>query len=680
MKHHQAGCLREAEQLYLRVLAQQPHHIIAIHHLGILAHQAGRNDVAIDLIHQAIALSPNYAEAYGNLGIALASAGRIDEAFTAYRQAIALNPNLPDVYNNLGNALRHNGQLEEAIATYRRAIVLRPDLAVAYDNLGIALKESERPDEAIDAYRQAVIHCPGYAEAHNNLANLLADKGQSIEAIAAYYRAIALKPDYALAYFNLGTVLGDNGPLDEAIAAYRQAIVLRPDLVEAHSNLGNVLKEAGRLDEAIAAFRRCTGLGSRSAAVHSNLIYTLQFHPGYNSHQLAVEQRQWNRQYAVNLPGLIQAHGSSSRQVDCGAYTPGRRLRIGYLSPDFREHCQSLFTMPLLSHHDRAQFEIFCYADVVRPDAITRQLQGHADVWRNIVGMPDQEVAELIRHDQIDILVDLTMHMARNRLLVFARKPAPVQACWLAYPGSTGLTAIDYRLSDPYLDPPGRDELIYSEKTIRLADTFWCYDPLEDWDIPVNSLPARDAGTITFGCLNNFCKINDDVLDLWAQVMGNVEGSRLLLLAKHGSHQARLADRMRQAGIDPRRIEFLSPRRRRDYLQLYHRVDLCLDTFPYNGHTTSLDSFWMGVPVVTLAGPMAVSRAGLCQASNLGLSELAAQSSQQFVAIASELASDLARLGELRSTLRARMERSPLMDAPKFAASIEAAYRSMWNL
>ncbi len=254
-----------------------------------------------------------------------------------------------------------------------------------------------------------------------------------------------------------------------------------------------------------------------------------------------------------------------------------------------------------------------------------------------------------------------------------------MQVCWLAYPGSTGLSTIDYRLSDPYLDPPGMDESVYTERTIRLPDSFWCYDPLENRNIPVNSLPAQETGVVTFGCLNNFCKMNDGTLALWAEVLRQAAGSRLVLLAPQGSARQRTTERFRQEGIDPHRIEFVPQQPRREYLKVYHRIDVGLDSFPANGHTTSLDSFWMGVPVVSLVGQTTLSRAGWCQLSNLGLRDLAAQSPEQFVRIAVELATDLPRLNELRSNLRRRMQQSPLMDAPKFARGVEAAYRRMWH-
>jgi predicted O-linked N-acetylglucosamine transferase (SPINDLY family) len=268
--------------------------------------------------------------------------------------------------------------------------------------------------------------------------------------------------------------------------------------------------------------------------------------------------------------------------------------------------------------------------------------------------------------------------MARNRLLVFARKPAPVQVTFAGYPGTTGLSAIDYRLTDPYLDPPGLNDRHYSEESIRLCDTFWCYDPLAS-EPAVNPLPALGKGHITFGCLNNFCKINASVLKLWAQVLKAIDHSQIMIRTAEGTHRQRTLGLLEQEGITPDRVTFVASQPRPQYLELYHRIDIGLDTFPYNGHTTSLDSFWMGVPVITLVGQTVVGRAGLSQLTNLGLPELIGQTPEQYVGLAAELAGDWPRLAELRATLRARMQKSPLMDAPRFARNVEAAYRAMWR-
>jgi protein O-GlcNAc transferase len=596
--------------------------------------------------------------------------GQTEDSIAAFRQAILLRPTHAQSYGNLGDALKNNRQLSEAIDAYRQATALRSDYAEAHNNLGNALKDDGRFEEAVESYQAALSLCPQSAEFRSNMGNVLKEKGDIAAAIAAYRQSIALAPDYADAHYNLANALKDQGHLDEAIAGYRRALALRPDYAEALSNLGNSLADAGEIEAAIAAYRRVVALNPELPEPHSNLVYSMQFDPAWSASAIADEQRCWNRMHAEPLGTSIPVHGNEPE--------PGRRLRIGYVSPNLWGHCQSLFMIPLLSAHDRRQVEIFCYADVVRPDAGTDQIRTCVDRWRDTLGQSDVDVAALIREDRIDILVDLTMHMAHNRLLTFARRPAPVQVTWLAYPGSTGLGAIDYRLSDPYLDPAEGDESIYSEQTVRLPNTFWCYEPMDGREIPVNPLPALEAGVITFGCLNNFVKVNGGVLDLWAMVLQQVERSRLLLLAKQGSHRHRTLDRLAEHRIDPERVEFVSYQPRGDYLKLYQRIDIALDTFPYNGHTTSLDSLWMGVPVVTRVGERAVSRAGWCQLSNLNLRELAAGTDEQFVRIAVELSQDLPRLAALRAGLRQKMQSSPLMDAPAFARDLESAYRQMW--
>jgi predicted O-linked N-acetylglucosamine transferase (SPINDLY family) len=524
-------------------------------------------------------------------------------------------------------------------------------------------------DEAVACYRRALELKPDYAEAHSNLGVALNDQRKLEAAVACYRRALELKPDYAEAHGNLGNALNDQGKLDEAVACYRRALELKPDYAGARCNLGNALKDQGKLDEAVACYRRVLELKPDYAGVHSNLLYIRLFCPGYDAQAIFEEHRRWSRQHAEPLARFIQPH--------CNDRSLHRRLRIGYVSPDFRNHAASFFLVALLSAHDHQNFEIFCYADVACPDRITARLRSYADVWQNITGLTDEQVAQLVRQDKIDILVDLSMHTAGNRLLVFARKPAPVQVCWLN-PGTTGLSTIDYRLTDPYIDPPGLHDHDYSEESVRLPDTFWCYDPLAS-EPAVNALPALENGYITFGCLNNFCKVNVSVLKLWAQVLKAVDGSRLMLLAAEGSHRQHTLDLLEQEGVKPDRVTFVARRPRQQYLELYHRIDIGLDTFPYNGHTTSFDAFWLGVPVITIVGQTAVARGGLSLLRNLGLPELIAEKPEQFVSIAVELTNDLPRLRDLRATLRDRMHASPLMDAPRFARNIEAAYREMWR-
>jgi len=745
VRHHQAGRLQEAEQLYRQILAQKPGHADAIHLLGVIAYQTGHNDDAVDLIRQAVALKPDFPEAHYNLGNALRTIGRFDEAIAAYRQAIALrpnspeaqsnlgnalkdngqldeaiiayrraialnpnlpgaysnlgnalidkgqlneaiaafrpaialNPNLPEAHSNLGNALKNKGHIDEAIAAYRRAIELQPNLSEAHFNLGTVLKGKGQIDEAIAAYHQAIALRPNYAEAHSNLGIALKDKGKLDEAIAALRKAISLRPDYADFHNNLGLALNDKGQVDEAIAAYQQAIALNPDLPEAHSNLGIVLKEKGQLDEAIAAYRQAIALRPSYAEAHGNLVFVMQYHAAYDERAIAEEERRWNHQHAEPLKKLIQPPSTSSGQAHTNNRDPDRRLRIGYVSPDFRDHVVGQNLLPLFQHHDRRQFEINCYAHVLRSDTVTRHLQQSADRWRDIVGLSDEQVAQQIREDQIDILVDLALHTGHNRLLVFARKPAPVQVCYLGYCGSTGLSAMDYRLSDPHLDPPDTDLSCYSEKTLRLPRTYWCYQP--DITPAPSPSPALKNGFITFGCLNNFAKVSLGTVDLWAKILAAVPNSRLILHAYPGKHLDEVTQRLDRAKVPSHRLHFVGRQSSMEYLQTYSRIDIALDPFPYGGGITTCDALWMGVPVVTLSGQTAVGRGGRSILSNLGLPELIAFTPDQYVQIAIELASDRNRMNTLRQNMRSRMLASPLMDAAGFARDMESAYRLMWR-
>ncbi|MGA2232009.1 MAG: tetratricopeptide repeat protein [Tepidisphaeraceae bacterium] len=675
---HRAGRESDAEAVYRQILAVQPENEDALHLLGVLAAQGGRHEIAVELISRALSLRSKWPEAQNNLGLALKGCGRLDDSIAALRQAVALDPGRPESHNNLGNALKERGKYDEAVTEYRQAIALRPNYLDAHNNLGNALRESGQVDAAIDAFCRAIALDPNHFEIHNNLAHALKERGRLDYAISAYRQAISLKPDYPELHNSLGNAQRERGLVDDAVEAYRRAIGLQQDYAEAYGNLANALKDKAELDEAIAAYRQGMAANPRDAVMHGNLLLALLSHPDFDSVAIASEHRQWNLLHGEGLNRLDASAPSRPGPAHFNDRNPDRRLRVGYVSADFLMHPSAHFLVPLFEHHDRQQVELICYSHVRRPDEITRRLQRVAQ-WRSTIGVSDEQVAKQVRDDGIDILVDLKLHSCDNRLLVFAKKPAPVQVTWLGYPGTTGLKTIDYRLSDPYLDPTGMDESIYSERTVRLPETFWCYDPLDGRKVPVNSLPALEAGYVTFGCLNYFGKINDGTLDLWATILRQVDNSRLLLLAAQGSHRQRTLDRLAGKGIDPARIKFVNFRPHTEYLGLYHRIDVGLDSFPYNGHTTSLDSFWMGVPVITLVGLTAVARAGWCLLSNLGLGELAATSPEQFVRIAVDLANDLPRLKSLRSVLRSRIEASPLMDAQRFAGNIESAYRRMWR-
>jgi predicted O-linked N-acetylglucosamine transferase (SPINDLY family) len=703
VRQHQAGNLPQAEQLYRAILQAEPHQVDALHLLGVIAYQVGRHEQAAALIGQALRLKSDFAEAHKSLGLVFQAQGKLAEALDCYQQAVLHKPDYVEAHNNLASILKDQGRLEEAGACYQQALLYKPDFVEAHNNLGVVFQARGKPaealdcyrqalrlkpdfvqahfnlgnvlkgqgesDEALDCYRQALRFRPDFAEAHFNLGAILQNRGKLAEALDCYRQVLRLRPDFADAHFNLGNVFKGQGQLDEAGACYRQALRLKPDYPEAHNNLGNILSDQGLLDEALACYRQALRLKPDFAAAHSNLVYTLCFCADHDAATLNEEHHRWNLHHAEPLAPFIQPHANDR--------SPGRRLRVGYVSPDFRLHPVGRFLLPLLESHDHGSFEIFCYSSLNVPDAITDRCRSHADVWREAFGLSDEHLADAIRRDQIDILVDLSMHMANNRMLVFARKPAPVQVTYLAYCGTTGLATMDYRLTDPYLDPPGRDESYYSELSHRLPETYWCYRPAPETP-PVNPLPALQASHVTFGCLNNFCKVTAPTLAAWGRLLQELPQARLLLHTHAGSHRDRVREYLAGLGVVADRLSFVGRVPMEEYLRTYERLDVALDPFPYGGGTTTCDALWMGVPVVSLAGPTAVGRGGLSILSNVGLADLVAHDTEQYVRRAVELANDLPRLSELRATLRERMQHSPLMDAPRFARNIEAAYRGMW--
>jgi protein O-GlcNAc transferase len=665
-----------ATDAYTRAAELDPTHIDALNNLGNSYRQQHALDDAEHAYRRALAVAPHDANALTNLGTLLQARGRIDAAIPLLEAAVNAAPASPHALLNLGVALMARRDYTAAVTLLARVLELDAHFPEAAYNLGNALHALGKTHEAASFYQHAIALNPAHADAYNNLGNVLKELGDAPRAAEAFDQAIALRPHLVAAHNNAATLMRTLGRIDEAEARLRRALEIDPHHAVTHNNLGTVLKDAGRIDEGIACYREALRCDPHNVIAHSNLAYALTFSAEDPETPLD-ECRRWSAQHEARYRAAREPHARP------GSEDRARRLRIGYVSPDFRNHCQALFMMPLLSHHDHAHFDIYCYSSVARPDEVTERLKSHADAWRDVRTLDDDELAQQIKEDRIDILLDLTMHMSDARPLLFARKPAPVQIAWLAYPGTTGIDAIDYRLTDPWLDPPGSDGH-YSEQSIRLADSFWCYEPLassmKPADMPaVNALPASDNGFLTFGCLNNPCKLTDRTLQMWSRVLHEAGNACLLLMAPPGSARTRLIERLASQGIGSERVRFVPFQSRTDYLRTYHEIDIGLDTFPYNGHTTSLDASWMGVPVVTRVGATVVGRAGLSQSMNLGLGELVAHSDEQFVDIALRLARDLPRVAHLRERLRARLAASPLMDGARFAAQVEAAYRSAWE-
>jgi predicted O-linked N-acetylglucosamine transferase (SPINDLY family) len=672
--HRQAGQVQQAEKIYQEILRKDPDNAQAYGMLGILAGQAGDMERAILLTRKAIRIDPDTANFHYNLGIMFKERGRLAEAIASYRKAIALKPDFDNALYNLGNALQADGQGEEAIACQRQVVAIRPGHAEAYNNLGILLKEARRFEEANSCYRQAIAISPGFAEAYSNLGVLLQEMEQLDEAEACQRRALALKPGLTDAHYNLGIVLKKKGQFDEAIASYQKALALQPDAYEVLVSLGNVLNATGQLDEALACFQRVIAESPTDPLAWNNFLLTAQYAPVPSPSTLF--------QYALRYAAQFEAPLQKSWEPHANTPEPDRRLKIGYVSADFREHSVACFMEPILAHHNREHVEIFCYYNNKQQDDFSLRLAGYADHWLPCADMPDEQLARSIRADQIDILLDLAGHTNGNRLLVFARKPAPIQVSWIGYPDTTGLAAMDYRLTDNQADPVGKTEQWHSETLCRLPNCFLCYAPQPETP-PVAAPPVTTTGRITFASFNNLTKVGEPTIKIWAAILRELPSSQLLLKSTQSSCESvrnRLWLLFARLGVTQERIRFAGfTRSFHEHMGLYGSVDIGLDTFPYNGTTTTCEALWMGVPVITLAGTRHVGRVGVSLLSAIGLAECIAASEEEYVQRAVTLATDQDRLGALRATMRTRMSASTLCDARRFTRDLEGAYRTMWQ-
>lgn len=601
------------------------------------AYEAGNRSVAEALLKQLTLREPGHASGHYVLGLLALESGRNDLALDCFSNACRFEPGNAGFTTNRAEAARRLGRLDEAIEGFERALLLDETRVEAYFNLGLALDARGELGRARDAFASAAL----------------------------------LRPAQPTLLHRLAQAQLELGELDLAVETLQAILAVAPGDQRAFSRLGSVLFYLGRHDEALASLERALELSPDDAASHSALVFQLSFRPRADARRILDTAREFAQKHEQPLVKTRPASHDNTRD-------PERRLRVGYVSADYRLHVTANVVLPLLRHHDANSFEIYCYSSGRRSDATTETFRAVSHHFRDIAELDDAAAAALVARDQIDVLIDLTMHMAGNRLLLFARKPAPVQLSWFAYPGTTGLSAIDYRVTDVHLDPPGQGDESYSEASLRLPDSFWCWEPLLE-PLDCGPPPCVARGQVTFGCLNNFCKVNDDTLDLWARVLRAVPGSQLLLQAPHGSARRRVVKRLAQSDIASDRVRFVSHLPRSEYFALYRDIDICLDTLPYNGHTTSLDAFWMGVPVLTLVGTTLVGRAGLCQAVNLGLTELVTSSAEQFVARAAELAQSPEQLAELRGSLRSRLVESPLMNGARFAKAMEGAYRKAWR-
>jgi protein O-GlcNAc transferase len=566
--------------------------------------------------------------------------------------------------------LRQLGRQREIVALCRSVLARQPDNADALNFLAAALLAQGESREGIACLRRVTELAPESAEARVTLAAVLAATGNTNGAIENYRRAVRLRPDLADASSNLAALLNALGRYDEAEDCCRSGLRSNAQHAALHHTLAGALFEQGRVDEAIAEVRAALALNPDAPAAHSDLLRMLNYADAQDPLAVYREHRAWAGRHARALEDAALPLDNDP--------DPARRLRVGYVSPYFRKHAVTFFLESVIQHHDRKNYTVILYADVAQPDDYSERLQAYGAIWRKTAGMDDAQLAQTVRNDATDILVDLSGHTPGNRLLAFARRPAPVQITWNGYPNTTGMAGMDYRITDAYCDPPGTTEHLHSEKLTRLPGIYMAWRPPDDAP-GAGPLPAQGSGHVTFGSFNSCYKITPRLVALWSRILAGVPGARLMLLTvDRGVAAQRIRDLFAGNGVDPQRLDIMPRVTHDEFLATHQRVDIALDAYPYHGTTTTCFSLWMGLPVVVLAGATHASRVGVSMLNNAGLPQLVAQNANEYVGIAIRLAADLPALARLRAGLRDRLRQSPLADGRGCARNLENAFREMW--
>ena len=599
-------------------------------------------------------------------------AGRFQEAEQLYRDILRESPKHRDALHLLGAVAHQPGRNDEAVHFIQHAITIEGSQAVFHNSLGSVYQSLGHFAAAAACYQRSISLDSNYPEGHNNLGMALIDLGRHAEAAAVLERAVQLKPDYANAHNNLGIALKVLGRFAEATAAFRRGLQSREGFWEAHFQLANILKDQGRIVEAIESYERVLEYEPNAVTTQNNLLCTLHYRDGITLEELATAHDRFNRVFAEPYRGQRQPHDNDR--------APDRPLRIGFVSPDLHRHPVGFFVVRMFEHLDRQQVEATGYHNSLSNDDITDRIRSAASSWRDVHGWSDDRLTQAIRDDGIDILFDLTGHTRDNRLLVFARRPAPIQISWAGYVGTTGLRTMDYVLADRYEIPP-EAEPHYCERVLRMPDGYICFEP-PACAPPVSPLPALNKGHVTFGSFNNQAKLGQQTVATWSRILHRVPGSRLVLKYYAMSNPAvagRLREMFASQGVEPDRIDFFGTTSHAEQMERYRDVDIALDPFPYNGGLTTLEALWMGVPVVTCPGETFAGRHSLSHLSNVGLTTTIAGDLEDYVSLAESLAGDLPALARLREVLRDRMQSSPLCDGERFARNFERLMRNVWR-
>jgi protein O-GlcNAc transferase len=668
---HQEGRLTDAWKIYEEVLRRSPGDADALHLSGVIANLTGQPQDALRRIGEALQIEPRNAVFHLNYGNALLALGKSAEAEAAFRKAIKVEPRFASAHYNLANLLLEAGKSDEAIAEYDQTVVHEPRHFGALFALARLMAQRKQWPPCIALARRALDIQPAQEELLRLAAAGYYKCGRYGDARNIVDRLLGIHPGDAALIAYKGDIAAQMSQYDEAISCFRQALRIDPAIAEAVNGLGDTLIQVGKPDEAVEVLREGIVNCPTRADLFSDYLFMLNYKEDALPEFYVEEHRRWD-----------QLFGRTPRRILHNVPNPDRRLRVGYVSADFRSHSVSYFIEPIIERHDRKAFSVHCFSSTARVDSVTERLRSKADSWHDVAGVSDEELTDLITKSQIDILVDLAGHTGANRLGVFARKPAPVQISYLGYPNTTGLSAIDYRISDREADPPGVGDAWNTETVLRLPDCFHCYRPPKH-QTAISAPPCIERGYVSFGSFNILSKISDSTLRAWARILSAVPNSQVLIKTRglaEAVHRDLLSSRMEKFGIAADRVELSQGETdHAAHMQRYREVDIALDTFPYNGTTTTCDALWMGVPVVALAGNRHAARVSSSLLKAAALNELVADNVDDYVALAIGLATDASRLSALHAGLRERLQTSPLMDEERFTRNIEMLYRDSWH-
>lgn len=710
----QKGMLQHAEAAYRKVLAINPNHPDALQLLGVLASQAGHHAAGEDLILKSLHINPantnarynllkiyrdqtekldtknryeevlelfkkaeisapDSIEAIGDIANLLEIMQRSEEAWPYYQKAYQLAQSVteptPETYSILGTVSAMHGDYQSALTYHQKALALKPGDTSMLMNVADVHKKLQNFDEAEKHYMQAVESNPNLWQVYFNASLFYWENGQIERALRGYQQALTLNPQSLGILVSIGMAYMDKHDLTAAKDVFEKILEKDPENSQAHLALGNIMMSFGEGQNAKQHYERAYA-SMRSWIAHSNYLFIMHYDPSVKSEDIYHETLKWAENYTGHITPLAQ----HANEPD-----PKRRLRVGYVSGDFRIHPVTAYLEPVLQSHDKSQIEIFCYANHARGDEATERYKSCADHWRNIYQLSDNAVTRIIQEDKIDILIDLSGHTENSRITMFAHKPAPLQATWIGYFNTTGLKAMDYIITDRFLLPP-EDEHLYTEKPLRLPHSGAVYK-IRDLSVEVNPLPALTNGYVTFGCFNALGKMTPEVVALWAEILKQIPDAKLFL-KNQGFNEESVRDAYRAQfashGVDESRLIFAGFSPTKEYLETYHHVDLGLDPFPYNGATTTLDSLSMGVPMVSLKGDRLIGHIGESLLAKVGLEDFIAQTKEDYVKKAVAFAKDTQKLANIRANLRQTLMASPMTNPETFTRGLEDAFRKIW--